>query len=109
MRSVLPVESRNEDPEIDRVAPMEIALPKMGNGKWEMGNEIDRVASVEIALQMGNGKWEMRSIESRHWGTEIDRVATSENCSTKWKWKMRSIESRSLRVAVTGNCTANWQ
>eukprot|EP01044_Picomonas_judraskeda_P046291 COSAG03_NODE_25763_length_263_cov_1.250000_1_plen_40_part_01 len=40
MRSVLPVESRNEDPEIDRVAPMEIA-PKMGNGKWEMGNEID--------------------------------------------------------------------
>ena len=107
MRSVLPVESRNE---IDRVAPMEIALQngKWENGKWEM-IKIDRVASVEIALQMGNGKWEMRSIESRHWGTEIDRVATSENCSTKWKWKMRSIESRSLRVAVTGNCTANWQ
>ena len=68
MRSVLPVESRNE---IDRVAPMEIALPKMGNGKWEMGNEIDRVASVEIALQMGNGKWEM--------GNEIDRVASLGN------------------------------
>ena len=76
MRSVLPVESRNE---IDRVAPMEIALQ---NGKWE------------------NGKWEMRSIESRQsklhckWemGNEIDRVVVTGD--------LRSIESRPVEIAV---------
>ena len=56
------------------------------NGKWEMRsvesrNEIDRVASVEIALQMGN---------------EIDRVVVTGG--------MRSIESRSVEFALqTGN------
>ena len=60
MRSVLPVESRNES-EIDRVAPMEIALQ---NGKWENGKwEMRSIESRQSKLHC-NGKWEMRSIES---------------------------------------------
>ena len=59
--------------------PVEIAL------KWEMGNEIDRVA-----LQMGNETIESRSVEIALGNGKLDRSSR----------EMRSIESRPVEIAL---------